>query len=91
VFDPKKSSGDCSGSAESADSVTVRYPLAFTAVKPIGAARFELATSLAPFTWRYVHSHAYTCIHLYFGDFTCIHMCSPLLTSLQLRLQFDSG
>jgi len=34
-----------------------------------------------------MHSHAYTCIHVHFGDFTCIHMRSPLLTSLQLRLQ----
>ncbi len=37
-----------------------------------------------------MHSHAYTCIHVHFGDFTCIHMHSPLLTSLQLRLQFEN-
>ena len=39
------SPGNCSRSAEWADSATPRYPVAATAVKSIGAARFELATS----------------------------------------------
>jgi len=37
-----------------------------------------------------MHSHAYTCTHVHFGDFTCIHMRSPLLISLQLPLQFEN-
>jgi hypothetical protein len=43
-----------------------------------------------PFVWRCMHSPAYTCIHVHFGDFTCVHLRSPLLISLQLRLQLES-
>ena len=35
-----------------------------------------------------MHSPAYTCIHAHFRDFTCVHLRSFLLISLQLRLQF---
>jgi len=42
-----------------------------------------------PFAWRYMHSPAYTCIHAHFSDFTCVHLRSFLLISLQLRLQLE--
>ena len=53
-----------------------------TAVEP-QARPSSAKRETTPFAWRYVHSPAYTCIHVHFRDFTCVQLRSFLLISLQ--------